>query len=133
MDSDPWRSIMSWMYIQITMCILALFVGCGGGVIRHVDDLPPPPRKTGFLLFKKMQPEVRIYLNDRFRGKVKHYPKKGMLVEIGSYLLEFRLKGYSSSYHTIKIQSHLPVHIKDKLILIPPRPVVQKSSQLSSP
>ena len=66
---------------QISNLILAILLilflgGCGGGVIRHVNDLPPPPQQTGFILFKKMQPEVRIYLNNRFKGQVKHYPKK---------------------------------------------------------
>ena len=110
----------------LSMLLMLFLNGCGGGVIRHVDELPPPPQQTGFILFKKMQPEVRIYLNDRFKGQVKHYPKKAMLVEMGSYLLEFRLKGYASEYHRIKVQSHLPVHIQNHLILIPPRPVIQK-------
>ena len=112
---------------RIFSTLLILFLnGCGGGVIRHVDDLPPPPKQTGFILFKKMQPEVRIYLNDHFRGQVKHYPKKAMLIEAGSYLLEFRLKGYASCYHNIKVQSHRPVRIQDQLILIPQRPMIQK-------
>ena len=111
------------------LILLSLGLGllaCGGGVIRHVDDLPPPPRKTGFLVFKQMQPKVRIYLNHRFKGQVQHYPKKAMLVEMGTYQLEFRLKGYASSYHTIQIRSHSPTLIKKSLILIPPRPLLSK-------
>ena len=108
--------------ILIIYLLLGCLLSCGGGVIRHVDDLPPPPRKTGFLVFKKMQPQVRIYLNDQFKGKVQNYPKKAMLVDSGQYQLEFRLKGYASRYYQVQIQSRFPTHIQDQLILIPPRP-----------
>ena len=116
------NQISDWI---LFILLILFFSGCGDGVIRHVNDLPPPPQQTGFILFKKMQPEVRIYLNDRFRGQVRHYPKNAMLVEAGSYLLEFRLKGYASRYHKIKVQSHRPIRIQDHLILIPPRPTPQ--------
>lgn len=115
--------------LWVNMALLGLSgVACGGGgavVIQRADELPAPPRSSGFIKLPNAHPSVWIYLDGQYKGRVGDYPLRALLAPVGSRRLELKRQGYATCYRLITISSAEPVTVLDDPLELPsppPRP-----------
>ena len=107
-----------------TLCLCASLTACGGpqAVIRRVDELPAPPASRGFLRLTACEPQVKVYVDGRFKGHVGDYPFKALLLPRGEHRLELRRAGHMSLYQVIKVSPERPVEVSEQPPPLPPTP-----------
>ena len=115
-----WCCMTSLLILGSTISL----IGCSGGMIHRVDTLPIPPHNGGFLRIKGGNPSTLIYLNGSFKGALKSYPRRTLLIKRGRHRLELRLPGFASTYHLIEIKDTKPTEVDALLIALPADPPV---------
>ena len=109
--------------VVLSVLLISLCYGCGGGVIQRVDQksgLPPPPPRKGFLQLPQGPSVTKIYLDGRYIGRYKDYPRSAILLPIGLHRLKLTAKDYANLYIEVDISSDQTTIIKGKLIHAPP-------------
>ena len=107
-----------------TLCLCASLTACGGpqAVIRRADELPAPPASRGFLKLTTCEPQVKVYVDGRFKGHVGDYPFKALLLPRGEHRLELRRAGHMSLYLLIEVSPERPVEVSEQPTPLPPSP-----------
>lgn len=117
-----------WLSALYLSVVMTGGLGCGGGdmvVIQRSDELPTPPRESGFLRLPNAHPSVWIYIDGRYKGRVADYPLRALLVSAGQRRLTLKRHQHSTVYHLITVSPKAPVTILDDphpLPEPPPRP-----------
>ena len=106
------------------LCLCASLTACGGpqAVIRRADELPAPPASRGFLKLTTCEPQVKVYVDGRFKGHVGDYPFKALLLPRGEHRLELRRAGHMSLYLLIEVSPERPVEVSEQPTPLPPSP-----------
>ena len=100
----------------------SLILSCSGSVIKRVDappTLPPPPVKRGYLSLPPGPAHARIYLDDRYIGCYRDYPRETILMSEGEHLLRVSADGYAHLYVEVRISRAQPVELSRPLIALP--------------
>ena len=131
-SGQPIRSARrSLVYALCSHMIPTLWVGlvsllflyaCGGEMIRRIDAPPPPPPKMGYLELKGLDPQVRIYIDDRYRGHIGDYPLKTLLLRTGTRRMKLTHQRFSTLYTLVKISPRRPLSLTLNMIALPPPP-----------
>lgn len=77
---------------------------CGGdGVIRRVDDLPPPPPGAGFVEFRVTPPTTDLYVDGVYRGRLDGYRDGVVRMPEGRHRIALRKNGHYAWYGTVDV------------------------------
>jgi hypothetical protein len=77
---------------------LLIGIGCGGGVIQKVGELPPPPPNQAFVQLTAEPADVDVYLDGRFAGRLDGYPDGVIRVSPGVRRVTLKRAGYYSAH-----------------------------------
>ncbi|MEE2645185.1 MAG: hypothetical protein VYD19_09660 [Myxococcota bacterium] len=112
-----WAITLAWE--KLSLALLALTFSCGDGVIRRVDELPPPPPQRAFLQLDIEPRDALLLIDDRPFAVPLRLRRGVTTAPLGYHRIEIQRSGYLTWYGEITLTAARPHRLHVRLLKIP--------------